>query len=127
MCLSIHLRFSARPSAKQIGGGGIRTPSDTSNSSLHITNKTDTKQAQKLAKSDTYKNHNNINLNKTSTSSEQDHNTSLHKKCAICVHQNLRLNESDLESELLELISVWPKLPGHIKSSIRALIVSKNT
>ncbi len=108
------------------GGGGIRTPSSTSNSSLHSTNKTHTKQAQKLAKPDTYKNRKNSNLNKTSTSSKQDNNTFLHKKCAICVHQNLRLNESDLPAELLELASVWPKLPEHTKSMIRFLILSKD-
>ena len=49
---------------------------------------------------------------------EQNHNTSLHEKCAICVHQNLRLNESDLPAELLELVSVWSKLPEHTKNSI---------
>jgi hypothetical protein len=61
-------------------------------------------------------------LNKTSTSPEQDNNTSLHKKCAICVHQNLQLNESDLPAALRELISVWPKLSEHTKSSIITLI-----
>ena len=108
------------------GGGGIRTPSSTSNNSLHITNKTNTKQAQKLAKTDTYKNQKKDNLNKTSTNSEQDNNTSLHKKCAICVHQNLMLNELDLPSELQLLISAWPRLPERIKNTIRALILSKN-
>jgi len=102
--------------------GGIRTPSSTSNSSLHSTNKTHTKQAQKLAKSDTYKKQKKSNLNKTSTSPEQDNNTFLHKKCAICVHQNLRLNESDLPAELIELISVWSKLSEYTKSLIRTLI-----
>jgi hypothetical protein len=96
------------------GGGGILTPSGTSNSSLHNTNKTHTKQAQKLANSNTYKNQKNSHLNKTSTSSEQDHNTSLHKKCAIFAHQNLQLSDLDLPSELQTLISAWPRLPEHM-------------
>jgi hypothetical protein len=103
------------------GGGRIRTPSNTSNSSLHNTNKTHTKQAQKLAKSDTYKNRKNNNLNKISTSSEQDNNTSLHKKCAICVHHSLYLNESIPLPKLFELIQVWTKLPEHIKKNIGVL------
>ena len=61
-------------------------------------------------------------MNKTSTSSEQDNNRLLHKKCAICVHQYLRLNGSELPAEFIELISVWPKLSEHTKSSIRTLI-----
>jgi hypothetical protein len=89
---------------------------------LHSTNKTHTKQAQKLAKTNTYKKRKNSILNKTSSSSEQDNNTSLHKKCAICVHHNLRLNESDPPAELIELISIWPKLSEHIKSSIKTMI-----
>jgi hypothetical protein len=89
---------------------------------LHTTNKNRTKQAQKLAETDTYKNYKNSNLNKISTSSKQDNNKLLRKKCAIYVHQNLRLNELDLPAELLELISVWPKLSEHAKSSIGALI-----
>jgi hypothetical protein len=107
---------------KTSGGGGIRTPSGTKNKPLQNRNMTHTKQAQKLAKSYTYKNHKNSNLNKTSTSSEQDRNSSLHKKCAICVHQNLRLNESDLSAELIEFISVWPNLPEYTKSSIMTLM-----
>ena len=108
-------------------GRGIRTPSKQKNKPLQKHNKTHTKQAQKLAKTDTYKNQKNSHLNKTSTSFEQDNNTSLHKKCAICVHQNLRLNESDLPAELIELISVWPKLSEHTKSSIRTLIKDSGT
>ena len=103
------------------GGGGIRTPSNTSNSSLHSANKNHTKQTQKLAKSNTCKNHKNSNLNKTSTSSEQDNNTSLHKKCAIRVHHNLYLNESNPFPKLLELIQVWAKLPEQVKTDIGLL------
>jgi len=89
-------------------GVGIRTLSSTSNNSLHSTNKTHTKQAQRLAKSDTHKNRKNSNLNKTSTSSEQDHNKLLREKCAICVHQNFAAN-GNLPPELIELICLWPK------------------
>jgi hypothetical protein len=87
---------------------------------LQNRNKTRTKQAQKLAKTDTYKNRKNSNLNKTSASSEQEHNTSLHKKCAICVHQNSKGGD-DLPLELTKLIHLWPKLPAHIKKSVREL------
>jgi hypothetical protein len=105
----------------KIGGGGIRTPSNASNSSLHSTNKTPTKQTQKLAKTDTYKKRKNSNLNKTSTSSEQDHNKLLREKCAICVHQNFAAN-GNLPPELTKLIRLWPKLPRYIKMSVKALI-----
>jgi len=97
------------------GGGGIRTPSSTSNSSLHNSNKTHTKPTQKLAKTDTYKNHKKGNLNKTNTSSEQDHNNSLHKKCTICVHRNKE------DSDLFRIVGVWPKLPEYVKELIMAL------
>jgi hypothetical protein len=102
-------------------GRGIRTPSGTLNSSLHSTNKSHTKQAQKLAKTNTYKNPKNANLNKTSTSPKQDNNTSLHKKCAICVHQNFPAN-SNLLSEVIELIRLWPKLSKRVKKSIKVLM-----
>ena len=108
------------------GGGGIRTPSNTSNSSLHNTNKTHTKQAQKLAKTNTYKNHKKSNLNTTSTSFEQDHNKLLREKCAICVHQNFAASDN-LSPEITELIRLWPKLPTHIKQSIRKLIKKSRT
>jgi hypothetical protein len=103
------------------GGGGIRTPSSTSNSSLHSTNKTHTKQAQKLAESDTYKNCKNTDLNRTSTSPEQDNNTFLHKKCAICVHQIFKAG-GNVPQELSKLIYLWPKLPKKIKQSIKKLV-----
>lgn len=74
-----------------------------------------------LAKSDIYKNHKNSNFNKTSASSEQENNNLLHKKCAICVHHSLYLNESTSLPTLLELIQVWPKLPEHIKTDIGVL------
>jgi len=93
---------------------------------LHSTNNTRTKQAQKLAKTDTYKNRENADLNKTSTSSEQENNTSLHKKCAICVHQNFEGGD-DLPLELTELIRLWPKLPRHTKQLIKALIETSQT
>ena len=121
-----HDQWFLNPIRDFIEGGGIRTPSSTSNSSLHNTNKTDTNQAQKLAKTDTYKNRQNSNLNKTSTSSEQDYDNSLHKKCAICVHQNFAA-KGNLPSELIELIRLWPKLPTHIKQSIRELIKKPKT
>jgi hypothetical protein len=88
---------------------------------LQKRNKTSTKQAQKLAKTDTYKNRKNSNLNRTSTSSEQDHNRLLRGKCAICVHQNLAAN-GNLPPELIELIRLWPKLPMHIRKYVRELI-----
>ena len=53
-----------------VGVGRIRTPSNVSDSCLDNTNKIHTKQAQKLAQSDTYNNRENGNLNKTDTSSE---------------------------------------------------------
>ena len=72
-------------------------------------------------KLNTYKDCKINNLNKTSTSSEQDHNTSLHKKCVICMYKNLYLNESIPSSELLELIQVWVKLPEQVKTDIGLL------
>ena len=80
--------------------------------------KTTTKPIQGLVKSDAHKNH---------TCFEQENNKLLHKKCAKCVHQDLRLSESDFPTELLELISVWPKLPKHIKSPIKTLIQAGRT
>jgi len=113
--------IARRRRATKTGGGGIRTPSGTKNKPLQNRNKTHIKPTQKLSKTDTYKNRKNSDLNKTSTSSEQDNNSSLHKKCAICVHQNHEAGDN-LSPELAKLIRLWPKLPGHIKMSIRALI-----
>jgi hypothetical protein len=55
------------------------------------------------------------------TDSIQNHNTSLHKKYAICMHQNNFTPES-LPAELAEIIRTWPTLPEHIKAAIMALI-----
>ena len=102
--------------------GRIRTPSRTSTNSLHNTNKTHTQQSQKLAKSNTYKNQKNSSLNKTNTSSKQANNASLHKKCAICVHQYSYQEKPDLSSDLIELVSIWEKLPGSLKGIIGRLV-----
>ena len=57
---------------------------------------------------------------------EQDHNKLLREKCAKCVHQNFAAN-GNLPPELVELILLWPKLPAHIKNSIKKLIKKSKT
>ena len=67
-----------------------------------------------------------LDVGQGDSDSEQDNNTSLHKKCAICVHQDLEAIE-DLPPELTELIHIWPDLPTHIKQSIKELIKKPKT
>ena len=48
------------------------------------------------------------------TPSEYSHNPSLHKKCALCVHQkSLRLS-----AELELIIKAWPDLSKEVKEKI---------
>ena len=103
-------------------GGGIRTPSRQKHRSLQDHNKNATKPVQLLAKTDTCENHQDAIFDRTITTSEQHHNNSLHKKCAICVLRNLEHGESDLSSELRQVVDLWPKLPEHIRRSITTLV-----
>jgi len=77
---------------------------------------------QLLAKADTYVNQQGAVFDKTITSSEQHHNNSLHKKCAICVLGNLEHCGSDLSSELRQVIDLWSKLPDEVRHPIIALL-----
>jgi hypothetical protein len=55
------------------------------------------------------------------TDSIQNHNTTLHKKYAICMHQN-NITPESLPAELVEIMRVWPTLSKHVKAAIMALI-----
>lgn len=59
------------------------------------------------------------------TLSIQNHNTSLHKKCALCVPKNRAVNKR-LPAELAEIIQAWPTLPRQIKEAIKILIQFEN-
>jgi len=69
---------------------------------------------------------------------EQENNSSLHKKCAKCVHQNPKPvstkpqkgpvgDESKLPPDVAEIVYLWPKLPEHIKAAIKALVETSKT
>ncbi len=103
-------------------GGGIRTPSRPKHRSLQDHNKNTTKPVQLLAKADTYENPQGAIFDKTITSSEQNSNNSLHKKCAICVLRDLELGGSDVSAELREVLILWPELPEDVRRSIITLL-----
>jgi hypothetical protein len=62
----------------------------------------------------------------------------MRKKCAKCVHQNSKPANTKSRKEavgykpkfppdLVDIIHLWPKLPGHIKQSIKALVETSET
>lgn len=55
------------------------------------------------------------------TDSIQNHNTNLHGKYAICMHQNNITLES-LPPDLTQIVTVWSVLPEDIKITIKMLI-----
>jgi hypothetical protein len=55
------------------------------------------------------------------TDSIQNHNTTLHKKYAICMHQN-NITPESLPADLTQIVTVWPDLPKHIKTTIITLV-----
>lgn len=60
----------------------------------------------------------NYHIEQKQTGSQQDCDTTLHKKCAICVHQN------GANSNIEKIIAIWSEPPEHIKAAIKALIQS---
>ena len=62
------------------------------------------------------------------TLSEQPRNTSLQKKCALCVHKDLpeftRASRVDMSVflELNQVIQAWPSLPDPVKKGIMAMV-----
>jgi hypothetical protein len=59
------------------------------------------------------------------TDSIQNHDTTLHEKYAICMHQNNIILES-LPPDLAQIITVWSVLPEDIKITIKMLIETAN-
>ena len=55
------------------------------------------------------------------TDSIQNHNTTLHKKYAICMHQN-NITPESLPADLIQIITVWPDLPENIKTEVKTLV-----
>lgn len=92
------------------GGGGIRNPKVVVTPSEQATDKTPTETLQ----NGTTNTFTECPIKHNQTDSLQDCNTTLHKKCAICVHH--------LNSDLEEIARIWPELPEHIKAAIRALV-----
>jgi len=55
------------------------------------------------------------------TDSIQNHNTNLHEKYAICMHQN-NITPESLPADVVMIIESWPNLPENIKLTIKTLI-----
>jgi hypothetical protein len=55
------------------------------------------------------------------TDSIQNHNTSLHKKYAICMHQN-NVSLENLSADLAQIVLAWPDLPENIQKTIKLLV-----
>jgi len=101
----------------QNGGGGIRTPLDAPDTSLHKDNKSTTKVTQSITITDTYENAQNSGFEQKLTVPKHYSDTCLHQKCALCVPKNF-------PDELKELIVKWVDLPENIRESIKLLIKS---
>jgi hypothetical protein len=99
------------------GGGGIRNPKVHLTTSEQTPNKNTTKPLQLQTHQEVTKSE----IEQKRTLSIQNHNTSLHKKCATGVHQNEAVKKN-LQPELTEIARLWPTLPDHIKAAIMALI-----
>ena len=98
------------------GGGGNRTPGLTfleSNAydTETVQNRTNTKQNKTLSKAPSP-----VNEQKQ-THSEHEESTSLHKKCATCVQQNL-----ELPGDLAQVVEAWDSLPDVVKAGITAMV-----
>jgi hypothetical protein len=88
---------------------------DAPDTLLQKPDKSATEIAQSLADTYTYENPQTGDLEHKLTVPEHSSDTFLHQKCALCVPKNL-------PDDLKELTGIWPKLPDHIKSAIRALV-----
>ncbi|MGA2070183.1 MAG: hypothetical protein ABSG97_02435 [Sedimentisphaerales bacterium] len=99
------------------GGGGIRNPKAGFTDSEHNPHKSTTKSLQHPTDNDVTK----VTIEQKLTLSQQNYNTILREKCALCVPKNRAVNKR-LPAELAEIIQAWPTLPEHIKAAIMALI-----
>jgi hypothetical protein len=99
------------------GGGGIRNPKVHLTTSEQTPNKNTTKPIQHPTDNDVTK----VTIEQQLTLSQQNYNTILREKCALCVPKKRAMNKH-LPAELAEIIQAWPTLPEHIKAAIMALI-----
>jgi len=82
---------------------------------------TSNKNITKLLQHQTSQEVTNFQIEQKQTDSQQNHNTNLHEKYAICMHQNNVTPES-LPADLTMVIEHWPKLPENIKITIKTLV-----
>jgi hypothetical protein len=103
------------------GGGGIRNPK------VHLTTseQTPNKNTTKLLQHQTPQEVTDSRIEQKLTLSQQNCNTILREKCALCVPKNRAVNKR-LPAELAEIIQAWPTLPRHIKEAIKILIQFEN-
>ena len=107
-CIARHcLRLGA---ATQNRGGGIRNPKGLLTTSEQTTHKSAAKRLQNT----TDKSVTGCAVEQNKTDSQQNDDTNLRQKCAICVHQ--------LDSDLEKIARTWLELPDHIKAAIKALV-----
>lgn len=90
--------------------GGIRSPKEVVTPSEHTTNKTSTE----LPQNDITGTFTELPVEQNQTDSSQDCNTTLHQKCALCVHHS--------DTDLQEINRIWPELSERIKALIQTYI-----
>jgi hypothetical protein len=90
---------------------------------VHLTTseQTPNKNTTKLLQHQTSQEVTDSRIEQKQTVSRHNHNTSLHKKCAIGVHQN-NITPESLHPDLAQIVTVWPNLPEYIKTTIKMLV-----
>jgi hypothetical protein len=94
------------------------SPSACRNPKVHLTTseQTPNKNIAKLLQHQTSQEVTDSRIEQEQTVSRHNHNTSLHKKCAIGVH--FEISDSDLKL----VIKAWPDLPEYIRRVIKELV-----